>query len=30
MTIIKSTCEVCGCEFEWDDEKQRGVVDGAN
>ena len=25
MTIIKSTCEICGCEFEYDDEKRRGM-----
>lgn len=24
MTIIKSICEICGCEFEWDDSKKRG------
>lgn len=23
MTIVKGVCEVCGCEFEWDDEKRR-------
>lgn len=25
MTIIKRICEVCGCEFEYDDEKLRGM-----
>ncbi len=25
MTIIKSICGVCGCEFEYDDERRRGM-----
>lgn len=25
MTIIKSICEVCGREFEYDDERRRGM-----
>lgn len=26
MSIVKSICEVCGCEFEYDDEKRRGML----
>jgi hypothetical protein len=25
MAIVNSICEVCGEEFEWDDEKRRGM-----
>lgn len=25
MAVIKSICEVCGFEFEWDDSNRRGM-----
>lgn len=25
MAIVKSICDACGCEFEYDDEKRRGM-----